>query len=178
MNALLRRVHELMAAGLDISEHLGLLRGLAMDPEVKSIVEIGFRTGVSASALASAGKPLTCYDIEPCAKGVAKLRALAKNFSLIQGDSLAVTIPKCELLHIDSLHTYKQLIAELRSHAKRSSKWIALHDTTTFASKGKDGTMPGLADAISNFLGTDGTEWTLHLNLTNNNGLTLLRRKH
>lgn len=176
MNALLRRVHELMAAGLDISEHLGLLRGLAMDPDVKSIVEIGFRTGVSSTALASAGKPLTSYDIEPCSKGVSKLRALATNFSFVQGDSLKITIPKCELLHIDSLHTYSHLIAELRRHASRSSKWIALHDTTAFAHVGKDGSKPGLMDAISNFLGTDGSVWTIHLHLPNNNGLTLLRR--
>lgn len=177
MNALLRRVHELMGQGHDISEHLGLLRGLAMDNDVSKIVEIGFRDGVSATALASSGKSLTCYDIEPCVKGVAKLRAIAPNFWFVRDDSLKVTIPKCELLHIDSLHTYTHLLAELRAHADRSSKWIALHDTATFANKGKDGSTPGLLDAVALFLKENLATWTIHLHLSNNNGLTLLRRK-
>jgi hypothetical protein len=161
----------------DISEHLGLLRGLACDPEVGMIVEIGFRTGVSATALATADKPLHCYDIEPCAVARGKLAALAPRFRFHQGDSLKVEIPVCELLHIDSLHTYKHLREELRIHARFCRKWIALHDTETFGKIGKDGTKPGLVAAIDQFLSENEGEWTRHLHLTNNNGMTLLRRR-
>ena len=79
MSTLAVRLRTLMGADLDISEHLGFLRGLAMRPNVKSIVEIGFRTGVSATALASSGKPLTCYDIMPCASDARALRQQAPN---------------------------------------------------------------------------------------------------
>lgn len=172
---IMERFRRLSGEQHDISEHLGLLRGLACNPSVRSIVEIGFRTGVSATALASAGKPLLAIDIEPCTQDVRKLRALARGFTFQQGDSLKVEIPKCDLLHIDSLHTYKQLLAELERHAGRVGQWIVMHDTETFGNKGKDGSTPGLLAAITEFLEWH-PEWKLHLHLTNNNGLTLLRR--
>jgi hypothetical protein len=175
--ALMERFRRLCGESHDISEHLGLLRGLACDPEVGLIVEIGFRTGVSATALATADKPLHCYDIDSCEVGVRKLKLLAPKFRFHQGDSLKVEIPDCDLLHIDSLHTYTHLRAELSRHARFCRKWIVLHDTTTFASKGKDGTKPGLMTALREFLEQEGREWTALLHLTNNNGLTLLQRR-
>lgn len=175
--ALMERFRRLCGEKHDISEHLGLLRGLACDPEVGLIVEIGFRTGVSATALATAGKPLHCYDIEPCTTGVGRLKLLAPKFHFKQGDSLLATIPDCDLLHIDSLHTYKHLRAELHRHARYCRKWIALHDTATFGKKGKDGSEPGLMTAVREFLEQEGREWMVLLHLTNNNGLTVLQRR-
>lgn len=174
--ALMERFRRLCGEKHDISEHLGILRGLACDPDVRTIVEIGFRTGISATALASAGKVLVCYDIEPCTAAVRKLRAIAPKFRFEQMDSLKARIPACDLLHIDSLHTYKHLRQELSIHGDDSRKWIALHDTDTFAYKGKDGTTPGLMAAVGEFLDARRQTWKLHLQLTNNNGLTLLRR--
>lgn len=164
-------------ASTDISEHLGLLRGLAMDPEVKHIVEIGFRKGLSTIALCTSGKQVTSYDVAECRPHCVSLKRAAANFSFVRGDSLEINIPECQLLHIDSLHTYKHLIAELRRHGPKSSKWIALHDTETFGKIGKDGTKPGLVAAIDQFLSENEGEWTRHLHLTNNNGMTLLRRR-
>lgn len=179
MKELMDRFRRLCGESHDISEHLGLLRGLACDPMVELIVEIGFRTGVSATALATAGKKLYCYDIEPCTEGVRKLKLLAPKFHFHQIDSLKAEIPNCDLLHIDSLHTYKHLKAELDRHARYCRKWIALHDTQTFANKGKDGSAPGLLDAMREFLllEPEGLRWKILLHLTNNNGLTLLQRK-
>lgn len=165
-----------MGASLDISEHLGLLRGLAEHDDVKSIVEIGFRGGVSATALALAGKPLTCIDIEPCENAAKRLKSLAPHFKFVQDDSLEVDIPTCSLLHIDSLHTYKQLLAELRRHADRVGKWIAMHDTETFGERGKDGSTPGLKAAICGFQ-SERPNWVTLLHLRNNNGLTILERR-
>lgn len=174
---LMARFQRLSGETHDISEHLGLLRGLACDPEVHLIVEIGFRTGVSATALASADKPLHCYDIEPCSVARGKLAALAPKFRFHHEDSLKASIPECELLHIDSLHTYQHLREELRRHARSCRKWIALHDTATFANKGKDGSRPGLMTAVREFLEEEGREWMALLHLTNNNGLTVLQRR-
>lgn len=178
MSMLALELRRLMGSGLDISEHLGLLRGLAMAPDVQTVVEIGFRTGVSATALASAGKALHCIDVLPCLAEVGRLKKLGANFTFKCADSHKVEIPKCDLLHIDSLHTYAHLREELRLHAPRVTKWIALHDTTTFCDVGKDGTKPGLFAAIAEFLtqSEEGVKWRILLNLTNNNGLTVLQR--
>lgn len=162
-------------SALDISEHLGLLRGLACDPKVVRIVEIGFRKGVSATALCTAGKSVVAYDIEPCQPHCVALRRIASNFEFRRESSLTATIPECDLLHIDSLHTFKQLDAELQRHHHRVSRWIALHDTETFGDMGQDKTRPGLKAAIQKLLSS--TQWVEHLHLTNNNGLTLLRRR-
>lgn len=165
-----------MGASLDISEHLGLLRGLAEHDDVKSIVEIGFRGAVSASALALAGKPLTCIDIEPCTEAVSRLKALAPHFKFVHGDSLKVEIPDCDLLHIDSLHTHEQLSKELERHHHKVWKWIALHDTETYGERGRGGSTPGLKAAIHGFVG-DGERWRVMLHLKNNNGFTILERR-
>jgi hypothetical protein len=165
-----------MGASLDISEHLGLLRGLAEHDDVKSIVEIGFRGGVSANALALAGKPLTCIDIEPCTTAAKVMKSLAPHFTFVQGNSLEIDIPSCDLLHIDSLHTYKQLLTELRRHSGRVDQFIAMHDTETFGDRGKDGTTPGLKDAIHEFI-LDNSDWRTMLHLKNNNGFTILERR-
>jgi hypothetical protein len=183
MTPLETEFRRLMAANLDISEHLGFLRGLACDPMVNSIVEIGFRNGVSATALATAGKSLTCVDVERCMPGRQKLAAIGGKFSFIHGNSLEIEIPECDLLHIDGLHTYKQLSAELKLHSPRVRKWIVMHDTTTFGEVSKDGSKPGLLAAINEFVDLlecmkreTEERWKPILSLTNCNGLTLLER--
>lgn len=176
MTPLTEEFHRLMGQRLDISEHLGLLRGLASDPDVNTIVEIGFRTGVSATALATAGKPVTSYDIADCSQSAARLREIAPNFSFKREDSLSAMLPECDLLHIDSLHTYDQLKAELCCHHSQVTKWIALHDTTTFGKVSQDRTKPGLTQAIKEFLRREGIDWRVLLTLTNNNGFTVLQR--
>lgn len=176
MTALITELHRLMAQRLDISEHLGLLRGLACDPDVKRICEIGFRRGISATALASSGKPVSSYDVADCAAPAARLCQMSINFEFHRADSLKATLPECDLLHIDSLHTYKQLRAELCRHHQSVTKWIALHDTTTFGKMGQDKTKPGLRQAIDEFLAQEGSEWRILLMLTNNNGFTVLQR--
>ncbi|MCP4899966.1 MAG: class I SAM-dependent methyltransferase [bacterium] len=175
MTTLRQRYLNLMHEGIDISEHLGLLCGLAMDPDVQHITEFGFRTGVSATALCMAGKPVVSYDVEPCAKHVAVMTRLAPKFIFKQQSSTALPIASTDLLFIDSLHTYKQLRSELMLQSVRVSKWIAIHDTATFALMGKDGTKPGLQDAMNFFL-YEVPAWKVRLHLSNNNGLTLLER--
>lgn len=170
----------LMVAKLDISEHLGLLRGLACHPCVRSIVEFGFRTGVSTTAMLTSCKEVITVDPDPnCAKHVKRLRSMlpeAGRLEWKQQSSLDIIIPPCDLLLIDSKHTYKQAKAELLRHHGSVRKWIALHDTETFAEKSEDGSKPGLTRAISEFLEENEQEWRLLLHLPTNNGLTVLER--
>lgn len=170
-----------MASILDISEHLGLLRGIAMDPFVKTIVELGFRTGVSTLAFISTGKQVHSFDIKKCQPARSKLEKIAKedwsptNFRFQQADTLKLQPFDCDLLFIDTLHTYEQLKHELLTWGPHVSQKIVCHDTETFGKVGEDNKKPGLRAAIDLFLATN-KEWRLLLHLTNNNGLTILER--
>ena len=163
----------------DIWMHVGLLHGLAKLDSVLSIVEIGFRTGVSAAAFCAAGKSVTSIDIDPCEPHVSRLRAEYPNFQFIQGDSRMMQIPRCDLLFIDGEHTYETVLRELTEHSPKVLDYIVLHDTETFADHGKDGSKPGLRAAIDRFLRSqtfpDRFERLLHL--PHNNGLTILKRE-
>jgi hypothetical protein len=171
----------------DINEHCPLLASLASIHPV--VVELGVRYGVSTIALL-AGRPksLTSYDIR-CQIDVDKFQKLNADentqhdpktvFEFIEGDSLRIHIPHCDLLFIDTFHTTGQLLAELTRHAPKVSRTIALHDTETFAHRGEDGNpLCGLREAIATFLVTsEGTLWQEVKHYTNNNGLTILTRK-
>ena len=89
----------------DIREHLGLLHGLAKSCE--RVVELGFRSGVSASAFLAAGVRLTSIDIDvKCKPHVQRLaRDYPDTFSFKVADSRTCTIPECDLLFVDTDHT-------------------------------------------------------------------------
>ena len=146
--------------GTDISEHLPTLYMLAKMS--KSVVEFGVRGGVSTMAIIAAGKPSIHYDISPA--------PFVFNYphTFIQQSSLEAEIPICDLLFIDTEHTYKQLSRELATHENMVSKFIAMHDTVTFGSE--------LMPAIEGFLSTN-PNWEIIAHYKNNNGLTVLGRK-
>lgn len=184
-NELEARYARLCAAPSDINEHLPTLRNLASGVRV---VELGVRFGHSTAALA-AGAPvsLDSYDIKLQA-AAHKVHALAVaagvDMRLHQADDLAIDIPECDLLFIDTWHSGTQLEKELNRHAHAVRKHIALHDTTTFGQHGEtDGipwasaVEPGLLSAIDAFMATaEGARWRVAKVWANNNGLTLLER--
>ena len=81
-----------------------------------------------------------------------------------------------DMLFVDTFHTASQLRQELNRHADKVKKWIILHDTETFGEKGEAGFELGLNYAIYDFL-NDHDEWFELNRYTNNNGLTVLKRK-
>lgn len=168
----------------DIQEHLGLLRGLAMQCE--QVVELGFRTGVSTAAFLAGGAKVRSYDIMACKSHV---RHLAKfypdTFVFKVGDSREVEIPECDLLFIDTDHTYRTTLLELERHESKVAQWIVLHDTETFGRKdrpqsaaaGECSPHEGIRTAVDHFLSHFyGNCWRFWLHLPNNNGLTILKR--
>ena len=116
---------ELQLADTDISEHLPTLRLLSSLCD--HVVELGVRTGVSTAAIISSGTPSTHYDILP------QPYQFPEKNKFIQANTLEITIPETDMLFIDSEHSYPQLSQELKLHASRVRKYIAFHDTTTFA---------------------------------------------
>ena len=168
----------------DINEHLPTLRDLAS--ECHHITEMGVRYIVSTYAFAEGlkkGDTLLSIDIAHPAAFGGNLDAIKNhcankgiNFEFRLGDTREIQIGETDLLFIDTLHRYGQLKCELALHANKAKKYIAFHDTTTFATMGDDGVEGnGLWKAIEEFL-ADHKEWCIMKRYTNNNGLTILKR--
>lgn len=154
----------------DINEHLPTLKNLAS--ECDSILELGVRTGTSTWAFIEGLKPkskLISVDIKSPNDYGASSSALqlgAKNkdidFELIIEDSTKYKSPKVDLLFVDTLHTYSQVSAELKAHAKNVNKYIVFHDTVS---------CPEILPAIKELKG-----FSEVAHYENNNGLMVLKK--
>lgn len=165
----------------DIHEHLPTLRRYAEGCDL--VVEMGVRWIVSTWAFLAAkpNKLLSIDIVHPNTFG-ANLDAVKQlcnvenqDFEFIQGDSTRIDIPKCDFLFIDTWHVYDQLKIELERHSKNVKKFIALHDTETFAEVGETPSHKGLKLAVDEFLNSN-SEWELKEHYKNNNGLTILKK--
>ena len=164
----------------DINDHLPLLRELASVCD--SVVELGTRSGNSTVAfLAAQPKKLRCIDLNFKLLDVDHLRPLVAKktrWSLVTGNTLKFNpadIPECDLLFIDTLHTYSQITHEL-TFAPRVKRHIAIHDVVLFGDRGEH-REPGITKAILEFLeSTEGRNWRVSHFATNNNGVAMLER--
>ena len=159
----------------DINQHLPLLHKLAN--EVNHVTEFGVRDGQSTRAFLAADCILRSYDLY-IEQNVKKLFDLATASSLdkqyIQGSSLDVVIERTDLLFIDTDHNYNQLKKELYLHNSYVSKYIVMHDTTTYGGPSQ-GDPIGLLAAVMEFL-ADYNDWRVKYHTHHNNGLTILER--
>jgi len=164
----------------EIYKHCPTLCDLASKCE--HVTELGMNTMASTVALlAPQPKKLISYGgqldkiervrqvLEPI-KGETELH-------LKHGDSLRISIEVTDMLFIDTFHTYTRLKKELNRHAGKVKKYIVFHDTTAFASRGEDGSCPGITQAILEFLQKH-TNWRIILDVRNNNGLIALEKDH
>lgn len=170
----------------DINEHLITLAFYAI--QCKHVTEFGVRNMVSTWALMyglslpkSATRTLMSYDLtNPGDSAIGQAMAIAVNagvlFNFIVGDTRQITIEETDLLFIDTFHTYGQLQKELELHGNKARKFIILHDTLTFGTKGEAGDEAGLLPAIEWFL-RQNPHWTMRAQYYFNNGLTILERK-
>lgn len=171
---------ELCARPSDINEHLPTLKKYAK--ECEHITEMGVRWVVSTYALLM-GKPkkLISYDINPIDS--VPIQQMVKgdtDFEFRVANTLDLEIEETDFLFIDTLHNYNQLKGELELHGNKARKYIAFHDTTSFEWIGEsyEGKVDekGLWPAIEEFLEVN-PHWEVHERFTNNNGLTILKRK-
>ena len=155
----------------DINEHLPTLKKYACLCE--TIIELGVRGIVSTWALL-AGLPQVMVSVDivhPSEhKGdVGEVEKLAQAEQIYwhfnQTSSLDYKFRRCELLFIDTIHSYEQLSKELKLHSPHTTKYIIMHDTN----------MPETQQAIREFL-TGNTDWKFKEVFNNNNGLTVLQR--
>ena len=159
----------------DIKAHLPFLKELASECEY--VVEFGTRSGVSTTALV-AGKPKRVVTVDKNMSGVPQVLKImaegATRLDFMQGDTLQITIPECDMLFIDSLHTGDQVWGELTRHAGKVKRWLAFHDTTTFGAIGEDG-KPGLIPSIEKFMSLN-PEWKILYQSEESNGFLLLTK--
>jgi hypothetical protein len=177
----------------DINEHLPTLLRYAQ--ECKHITEMGVRWVSSTwPLLLSNPNKMISYDIVRNTNIDEVIRLANENqinYQFIESDVLEIEIEQTELLFIDTLHTYNQLTKELYLHSDNCSKYIILHDTTHFGYideviyehassevKNIESNKQGLWNAVSDFLQTEkGKNWEMYERYSNNNGLTILKRR-
>jgi hypothetical protein len=193
MEKILEKYNEHKNTPSDINEHLETLYNLGK--ECSHITEMGVRWVSSTWPLVySNPKKIISYDIvtNPNIIEVINLcNEYSIDYSFQEKDVLQLEIELTELLFIDTLHTYNQLIKELEIHSNKVSKYIVLHDTEFFGRvdevvyehasnfvKNNPITKQGLMTAVEDFLSTElGQSWEIFKIYKNNNGLTILKNK-
>jgi hypothetical protein len=165
----------------DMNEHLPVLKEYA--EKCDSIIEMGFRTAVSAIGLL-AGKPKSMidYDImdnwngikyKDIVEDIVEIESLNWKFEI--ANVLYIDIEPVDFLFIDTLHTYTQLSKELAKHSDKVKKYIGFHDIVSFGRRGEDGSPKGLMNAIEEFLSKT-SDWNIEIENHNCNGLMILKR--
>ena len=187
----------------DINEHLSILYKYAK--ECNSIIECGVRGCVSSWALTfgllnnnNKIKKILLNDKVEC--DITELLNETKdlpieiNYEWKNNLDLDIT-NNYDMIFIDTWHIYGHLKRELAKFSLVTNKYILMHDTTIDEIDGETircgwnatkqanntGYMVeeincGLGKAITEFL-ENNNEWELLEKLTNNNGLTVLKRK-
>lgn len=158
----------------DIDEHMQIIREYASKSE--TIAELGVRKLVSTWALlAGYPKKLISIDIvHPKDYGAQKVlneaieaaKEQEIEFEFLLADDLKITLDEVDLLFIDTLHTYEQLLKELELHGKKAKKYIIMHDTE----------IPEMFKAISEYIKKN-KEWKILEHKHNQYGLVVLGRK-
>jgi hypothetical protein len=172
-----------------ITPHLSRLRQWAAGCALA--VEFGVRDGASTTALLLGAQHVISYDLvaTPAARRLQIVAGDRWDYRL--EDSRTATMPGCDLLFLDSLHSYAQVRAEL-THAPQVRKYLVFHDTITFGSIAADGEtgrqawmyVPGtpvppehlgIRPAIDDLMLTD-RAWRLAAHYTDSHGLLVLER--
>jgi hypothetical protein len=183
----------------DMKDHVPVLRNLSK--ECASVVEIGIRSMVSTwgvlQGLSESSKKHRSYlgiDLNyPPLEALNKARKISEDlgiaFEFWKANDMDVEIPVCDMLFIDSLHTYYHLTYELEKFSPQVTRYIALHDTSwpwgnmdepytgdyseypEVYSRNKKGLWPAVQDFLINH-----PEWALLERKTNCHGFTILER--
>ena len=156
------------------SKSLFILYELAK--ECNHVTEFGTNQLNSTIALLHAQPDkLMCYAPQKPSQ-FETLRSIAGKTEIVfrQENYLEAEIEPTDLLFTDTTHTYEQVIAEMRLHAKNIKKYIVIHDTELYGQKGERGGK-GIWSAVTEFV--EGGEFKIKKHLDNNNGLSVIERQ-
>jgi len=170
---------EIMLEKSDVSEHLTTLYFLVYEFGLEQIVELGVGRGNSTitllEAVASRGRGhVDSVDTDECLEAVARVKScgLDSFWTFHRADDLQFGRTwnrSIDLLFIDTVHIYRQALAELGLFGEyvRKEVFICLHDTVSY---------PGVSRAVKEYLHSRPRAFNVWLYL-NCNGLTVLRRR-
>ena len=125
------------AGATAMAPHLPRLAALASGCALA--VEFGVKRAGSSAALLMGADYVISYDIVPTHEARKLQASCPRRWEYRIGDSRIAPLHPCDLLFIDSLHTYEQMRAELTRHADSVDRYLVCHDTVTFGSIGADG---------------------------------------
>lgn len=148
---------------IDIVGHKNYLADLAAG---KNVVELGVRCGFSTACFLTTCANLTSYDIVMTPEAE-QLQSKCSKWKFHKKSSLDVIIPDCDILFIDTAHTYDQLLQELTLHHRNVKQRIVMHDTNDI----------NLKNAIKDFLAKN-PKWSVEQETTVSNGLTTLLKSN
>jgi len=173
-----------------MAPHLPRLRALAAG--LSLAVEFGVKRAASSSALLLSAARVISYDLvdTPHARHLAQI---CPTWDYRLEDSRTADVPPCDLLLLDSLHTYAQVQAELIAHGDQVRKFLVFHDVITFGVIGANGdtgvhswqyepgqSVPlehlGIRPAIDELVIRD-PSWRLAASYTDSHGLLVLERR-
>lgn len=182
MSLITEKYEEACRTKTDINEHLPTLKKYA--DECNHITEFGTRKGVSTwSWLMSSAKTIRCFDndmkvMQHLTHHIKCAEQLKKDFTFTCVNTIAkgLEIEPTDLLFVDTLHTYEQVITELKMHSNKVRKYILFHDTSSHPSNAKSVEYEREVNkAVNEFLDTN-KNWILKERFTNNHGLTIIQR--
>jgi tetratricopeptide (TPR) repeat protein len=168
------RYHTACHSPSDLQEYLPVLHGLAR--ECKHITDAGTGQGLAALAfLWAQPERLLCLDVVHSPE-VERLAALAgqTRFEFRRADTMTADIEETDLLFLDTKHDASQLHEELRRHAGKVRKYLVLHGTTAYATKGESPRDSGIWPVVEEFLSQG--SFRLKQRHENSPGLTILQR--
>lgn len=170
--------------------HLPRLRALAEGCDLA--IEFGVKRAASSAALLLGASRVISYDLIATPEARALATKMGSRWRYVLMDTRHAPVTPCDLLFIDSLHTFAQVGTELRRHADAVQRTLVFHDTITFGSVGAHGEtgrhlwtytpgvmMPpealGIRPAIDALMIRD-PSWRIHAHYTDSHGLLVLER--
>lgn len=176
-NPLTASLSAMRAPPFDIGNHLPTLSLLVAEFELRNVVELGTRTGISTvtflEAAARIGGNVLSIDPEPCPEAAERVAhaGMGELWRFLQASDLDVPAAELptpiDLLFIDTTHLYEHTLEELRRFSRhlRAGSWIALHDYVA---------CPGVARASEEFVASLPVRASFYP-FPHQNGLALLR---
>lgn len=160
---------ELCEKESDINQHLPTIRETVKEGD--NVLELGVRDVVSTWALL-ANKPATLLSVDVVYPPEQNLRDVADAaraqdtaFDFILASSLHLQLKKnVDVLFVDTIHTYSQLVKELWRFESKVKRTIILHDTK----------IPEMWACVTDFLYSP--NWQIEKQLDSHMGLTVLTR--
>lgn len=156
----------------DLDQHLETLAAYAA--KCPRVTEFSKRRESAIGLAKGVPQKFTSYNLESNDGGYQKLQELFTGQMLgVAAQSTDVAeIGECDLLFIDSQHTFARLYDELTKFAPAVKRYIILHDTKLHSEKGEDGG-PGLLVALRKFM-QEQPQWSVVYHTNSQYGLTVI----